>query len=77
MAQTKKDDRGRLVLIVSYTIVGAWVISFFADLVIITYDPPPSVHALMLIVAGALFGEGFIKKSEKSDTGPDTKESEA
>lgn len=78
MAPTKKDDKGRLTLIVSYTIVGAWIISFFVDLVVVTYDPPPSVHALMLIVAGAMFGEGFVKRTEKSEPKQEsTSESEA
>jgi len=27
------------------------------------YSPPPSVHALMVIVAGALYGEGVFRRN--------------
>lgn len=39
----------------------AWTVSFVADILIPEYDPPGSVGTLMLLVAGALFGEGVVR----------------
>jgi hypothetical protein len=47
----------------SIVILVVWVISFFADMVMEEYSPPPSIHALMLIVAGALYGEGVFRRA--------------
>jgi hypothetical protein len=43
-------------------ITTAWAISFMVDILVKTYDPPPSVHILMVGVAGSVFGEGLIRK---------------
>jgi hypothetical protein len=45
----------------AYVITAFWALSFLVDIIVKTYDPPASVHALMMIVAGAVFGEGLIK----------------
>ena len=42
-------------------ITAAWAVSFILDIVVKEYDPPASVHALMMIVAGGVFGEGLIR----------------
>lgn len=42
-------------------ITGAWAVSFIVDIVNKNYDPPASVHGLMMMVAGAVFGEGLIR----------------
>ena len=44
-----------------------WAISFIVDIVVKEYDPPATVHALMMIVAGAVFGEGFLKPGKNND----------
>lgn len=47
----------RLRLALGWTIVGAWTLSLVLDAIPgSTYDPPASVHVLMMVVAGALFG---------------------
>jgi hypothetical protein len=46
----------------AWIIVGAWGSSFVLDAVVTTYDPPPVIHALMMVVAGAAFGSTFIHK---------------
>lgn len=61
------DDRGstnnnKVATALASVITGAWGISFIVDIVVKDYDPSPSVHALMMIVAGAVFGEGLFKK---------------
>jgi len=43
-------------LAVGWLIVAAWTVSLVLDAVLPDYDVPPSVHGLMLLVAGALFG---------------------
>lgn len=51
----------RVATVLAGVITAAWAISFVMDIVARTYDPPPSVHALMMMVAGAVFGEGLLK----------------
>lgn len=48
-------------------ITAAWAVSFVADLLIPEYDPPSSGGALMLLVAGALFGEGVVRQVKKTE----------
>jgi hypothetical protein len=43
-------------LVVGWLIVTAWFTSLVLDAVMRNYDVPPTVHGLMLLVAGALFG---------------------
>ena len=45
-----------------------WVVSFVLDAVLTNYEPPISVHIVMMTVAGAAFGGSVLKKgSELSD----------
>ena len=46
----------RLRLAVAWIIVVAWLASLIADAVLPQYEVPATVHGLMLIVAGFLFG---------------------
>lgn len=38
-----------------------WAASFMADIAIDEYSPSPFVHMIMMGLAGATFGQGFIK----------------
>lgn len=39
-----------------------WSVSYFADILMPKYEPPVGVHAVMMIVAGALFGSGIFRR---------------
>lgn len=47
-----------------WLITGAWAASFLLDAAIRDYDPPVSVHALMMVVAGAAFGSSLIHRGD-------------
>lgn len=47
--------------ILASVITVAWGVSFLVDIMVEKYDPPSSVHVLMMIVAGATFGEGLVR----------------
>lgn len=51
----------KLVNALAIVITVVWAVSFILDATIVRYDPPESVHALMLIVAGAAFTGTIIK----------------
>lgn len=38
-----------------------WAASFIADIALAEYSPSPFVHMIMMGLAGATFGQGFIK----------------
>lgn len=61
------DRHLRTSLAVVITVV--WAVSFVADLLIPDYDPPSSVGTAMLLVAGALFGEGVVRQVKKGNGG--------
>lgn len=54
----------RLATAIGVMITVAWAVSFVLDAALPRYEPPQTVHALMLIVAGAAFGKNIIKRSE-------------
>lgn len=54
----------RFVDVLGWLITFAWGISFVLDAAVKEYEPPVSVHALMMVVAGAAFGSSLIKKGE-------------
>lgn len=54
----------KLVTAIAIVIVVAWAVSFILDAVNPNYDPPESLHALMLLVAGAAFTQGVWKKEK-------------
>jgi hypothetical protein len=70
--KSSKDDR--ITLTVAYVITTAWAVSFLIDIIVPRYDPPPSVHALMMIVAGATFGEGLLRTRKKENGTEETKD---
>lgn len=51
--------------VLGWVITGAWAASFVLDAVVKTYDPPWTIHALMMVVAGAAFGSTLIVKGDK------------
>lgn len=46
----------RLAAAIAIVITTAWAVSFILGALNPAYNPPPSIHPLMLIVAGAAFG---------------------
>jgi hypothetical protein len=52
----------RLAAVIAVVITVVWTISFTADLLNPQYSPPPTVHALMMLVAGAAFGGSVLGK---------------
>jgi hypothetical protein len=61
------DEMRKLTVRVAYVILVAWAVSFVVDIFVPTYEPPPSVHALMVIVAGSLFGESVFRSRRTTD----------
>lgn len=51
-----------LINVIAFVITVAWSISFILDSILPRYDPPESVHALMLIVAGAAFTGTLVRQ---------------
>lgn len=56
----------RIALYLAIVITIAWGVSFIIDVIDESYDPPASVHALMMIVAGSVFGEGLFQAAKKN-----------
>lgn len=74
MTQTRNSSNNRIATLLAIVITAAWAISFLVDIVVKEYEPSPSVHALMMIVAGAVFGEGLIRnRNGKSTSEKETK----
>lgn len=46
---------------IAVVVTFVWAASFLADAFIESYDPPPSVHTLMMLVAGAAFADGIMR----------------
>lgn len=42
-----------------------WTVSFILDAVLVKYEPPLSVHAVIMLVAGAAFTGSVLKKVPK------------
>lgn len=48
-----------------------WAASFIADIALAEYSPSPFVHMIMMGLAGATFGQGFIKTVSNGATKPE------
>lgn len=59
MGKAPKSDN-RVATVLAGVITTAWAVSFIVDIIVKPYDPPASIHALMMMVAGAVFGEGLL-----------------
>lgn len=57
------DDRLRNAI--GYLVTATWGVSFVLDALLVNYEPPVSVHALMMLVAGAAFGGSMLKRNGK------------
>lgn len=55
----------RLRLVAGWAIVALWVGSIVVQFVVPEFNPNPSVHALMMVVAGALFGPTILGRGKK------------
>lgn len=51
----------RMTAAIAVVVTVAWAASFVVDILIADYDPPPSVHALMVIIVGAIFGAQAVR----------------
>jgi hypothetical protein len=76
MTEVGDAARTRLAIRIAYLIAIVWAISFIVDIIDSSYQPSPGIHALMLLVSGGLFGEGFFKKNNKKDAATSTSEIE-
>lgn len=54
----------RIINAIAITALTLWAISFVLDAAIRTYDPPMSIHIIMMSVAGAAFGGTIFKKED-------------
>lgn len=71
------SNNNRIATWVAVIVTVAWAVSFVVDILVKDYDPSASVHALMMMVAGAVFGEGLIKtRSGNGKSAPQNKEGE-
>jgi hypothetical protein len=58
----REDQLARLAVVIGYTATGAWAASFIVNIANPAYNPPASVHAVMMIVAGGAFGIPLFRK---------------
>ena len=49
---------------IAIVITLVWAISYLVDMAMNTYDPPASVNAIMMIVAGAFAANGVMGNSK-------------
>lgn len=64
-----RSTNSKVANVLAIVITISWAISFLVDIFVKEYDPSASVHALMMMVAGAVFGEGLI--NTRNSTPPD------
>jgi hypothetical protein len=57
----------RLRLAVAWLVVGTWLASLLGDAFVPAYQVPATVHGLMLIVAGYLFGPTITGKRKDDE----------
>lgn len=61
----------RFVDVLGWVITAAWGLSMALNAAGIGYEPPASIHLLMMVVAGTAFGTNFIKpkNGDENDSG--------
>jgi hypothetical protein len=59
----------KFVDILGWVITVAWALSMGLHATNIGYEPPASIHVLMMVVAGAAFGTNFIKPKNGATNG--------
>lgn len=57
--------KARQAIIMTYVITAVWAISFLVDIMVKTYDPPPAIHAAMMVAAGGTFSQGVFTRKSK------------
>lgn len=57
-----KSGLEKLRVFVGWAIVIAWIASLVIDAIIPDYEVAPTVHGLMLLMAGALFGPSITNR---------------
>lgn len=57
----------RLAPYIAVVITAVWVLSLVVDAFSTSYEPSPYVHAAMMAVVGALFGEHIWRRSRNGD----------
>lgn len=62
--RTAAGFRKSFVDALAWFITAVWGVSFILDTLVESYDPPPTIHALMMAVATAAIGGNLIKKKE-------------
>lgn len=60
--RTNTGLQRRFVDALAWLITSAWISSFIMDATVVRYDPPPTVHGLMMLVAGAAFASSLLRK---------------
>jgi hypothetical protein len=70
-------DQGRAAIHIAYIVTAIWVLSFFADIFVESYEPRPEVQALMLAAAGFLFGTQAFKRDSKNGGSPNGRTSQS
>lgn len=60
-------NKDKISVRLAYLIAILWSISFFVDLFVADYDPPPTIHALMMAVAGAFLAPQALKGIRNED----------
>lgn len=58
-----ESDKG-FPLFLARVVTGVWVLSMMGDAAVQSYDPPATVHGLMMAVAGWAFGSHLFTKGE-------------
>lgn len=68
-AVSRNSPQELFVIRLSYLIVLVWVISFTIDIFDRAYEPSPTIHALMLMLAGAFYGSSvFTRRNDGNDS---------
>jgi len=60
-------NRETLAIIIGYSVLVVWVISFVTQLVVPEYEPSNYVHLAMMAVVGSSFGISLIKGKGADD----------
>jgi hypothetical protein len=57
----------RISNIIALVITAVWATSFIADIISSNYEPSPYIHGIMMLVAGAAFGDSVIRRSRTDE----------
>ncbi len=60
----------RIPTVFAIVVIAAWSVSFVVDLFSTEYVPPPTLHALMMALAGALLAVPLFKRNGNGNGKP-------